>query len=66
MLEARATTGVDASFRSSLEDVVTIVKRLGPYCHSLDDLVTVAQLGIDHDSQLRFLINLLAVPPPKR
>ena len=49
---------VQDNFRDALKDVLTIVEKLSPHCHTLDDLISVAKLAVEDDSQLRLLMSL--------
>ena len=50
------------TFRSDLEDTIAVLQKVGPHCQSLDDLVSICQLGLKSDAQCRFLISLLTAP----
>ncbi len=65
MLEPRLV-GVEEDFRSSIQDVVAIGEKLASYCKTTEDLVTIAKLALEHDAQLRLLINLISTPASKR
>lgn len=47
---------MEALFRSSLEDVITFLERVGPSCNSLDEILDVARLATINDGQLRMLM----------
>ena len=44
-------------FRSALKDVIAIVKKLAPYCTSVDDLIGMAELGLENSGQLALLMD---------
>lgn len=45
-------------FREALKDVVMVLQRLSPHCRSLADAVSVCQVALENDSQLRLLMSL--------
>jgi hypothetical protein len=47
------------AFRSSLEDCVPILERLGPLAASHDELIGMLKLGIENEAQLRLLLNYM-------
>lgn len=49
----------EASFRSTLEDLLLVATKLSPYCQQTSDLVGMVQLAIDNDGQLKLLIKLV-------
>lgn len=51
---------IEASFRSSLQDVIEVAKRLSPHCESVDDLVELLELALTNDGQLRFVMGKVA------
>ena len=57
-----ATEETEASFRSSLEDVVTITEKLSPYCRTVEDLLGMVRLALENDGQLHLLMGLVAQP----
>lgn len=57
MAEQKAATD---SFRESLKDVVTIAEKLAPYCQTIDDLVSMANLALENDGQLKLLMSIVA------
>lgn len=44
-------------FRKSLEDVRDVTIALGPYCSTPDELLSMVELGIQNDGQLRLLLS---------
>ena len=52
----------EASFRESLEEVLTILQRIMPYCTDGDDLLAVLQLAMNSPAQARFLMTLISSP----
>lgn len=53
-------TTLEDSFRSSLQDVITIASKLTACCGTTEDLVNVCKLALENDSQLKMLIALVA------
>ena len=47
---------VESSFRKALEDILPIIQRLSPPCRTLEELVSMVELGIVNDAQLRMLM----------
>lgn len=47
------------SFRSSLEDVITIAEKLTPLCETVSDLVGMVRLATENDGQLKLLYELV-------
>jgi hypothetical protein len=47
---------VEDSFRSSLQDVVTISEKLAPHCASVEEMTGMIKLALDNDGQLRLLM----------
>ena len=47
----------EASFRASLEDVITMAEGLSKHCKTLDDLVGMARLALENEGQLRMLMS---------
>lgn len=47
---------IEASFRSSLEEVLVVVERLTPFCNSLEELTGLLRLGLENDAQLRLIL----------
>ena len=66
MLEQKQVQDGRESFRQSLEDLVVLVKRLAPFCSSVEHLTSIASLALENDAQLEFLINLMSNQAPKR
>lgn len=64
-MRAMTADDIEASFRSSLKDVVEIAEKLAPHCKSVDELVDMLKLAIENDGQLRFLMGRV-IPRPKR
>lgn len=58
MAEQKASA--EESFRESLKDVVTIAEKLTPYCQTIDDLVSMANLALENDGQLRLIMSIVA------
>lgn len=54
------------SFRSSLEDLITIADGLKKHCVTVEDLISVSRLALDSDGQLKILMDLVAVQNNKR
>lgn len=46
--------------RSALEDTIAVVKKLGPLCKDVQDLVDLCELGLLNDAQLRLIMDRLA------
>ncbi len=57
---------MELSFRNSLEDAVALVGALGKSCPATSDLIEVLKIGLDSDSQLRFLMGLLQTIPAEK
>ena len=55
----------EVSFRSSLEDVITVVRNLGGYCSSFDDLTQMCELACLSDGQLRLIMRTVLEPEPQ-
>ena len=64
-MRAMTADDIEASFRSSLKDVVEIAEKLSPHCKSVDELVDMLKRAIENDGQLRFLMGRV-IPRPKR
>lgn len=45
----------EASFRSSLEDVIVVVKKLSPLCKTPEELIGLCELAVSNDAQLTLL-----------
>ncbi len=54
------------SFRSSLEDVLTITEKLAFLCQNMDELNGMLKLALDNDAQLRLLMQQVLDQPKKR
>lgn len=50
---------VEAGFRDSLKDLLVIVPKLIPFCGNINDLVSMVQLALENDGQLRLLMSLV-------
>ena len=46
----------EQGFRSSLEDVIAVVEKLGRVCQTTEELVEVCRLALTSDAQLRLLM----------
>jgi hypothetical protein len=60
MPEPKVQETVEDRFRSTLRDVVEVIKKLAPECGSVDDLVGMCELAMKNDGQLRLLLNMVA------
>ena len=43
-------------FRDELKTVAVIIAKLEPYCKTLDDLLSVINLAVENDGQMRLLM----------
>lgn len=59
---AEGKASPESAFRDSLEDVLTILQRIMPYCTDGDDLMAVLQLAMNSPAQARFLMTLISSP----
>lgn len=50
---------VEASFRSSLEDVLLVVKKLAPFCASAEEMCGMIALALENDGQNKLLYALM-------
>lgn len=60
MAENQQAITPEQSFRDSLGDVITIVRKLSPLCKDTDELIGLCSLAIDNDAQLRLLMGQVA------
>jgi hypothetical protein len=51
---------VEASFKESIKDAVTLLVKLNPHCKTVGDVVNILQLALDNESQLHLLMSLVA------
>lgn len=58
-------TSTEGSFRSSLEDVITVVDGLKSFCTTPDELAGLCRLALENDAQLRILLATLTDPVKK-
>lgn len=49
--------GPEDKFRSSLQDVVTIARKLALYCTTVEDFINMVHLAVENDGQLRLLMS---------
>lgn len=56
---ANDSVAKENAFRSSLEDCVPILERLGPLAMSHEELIGMLKLGIENEAQLRLLLNYM-------
>ena len=47
-------------YRSSLEDTILLLKKLGPTCGDLEELIGVLELATKNDSQLQLILQMVA------
>lgn len=47
---------VEDRFRSALQDVVVIVRKLAPLCKDIEELVGLAQSALENDGVLHLLL----------
>ena len=47
---------IEVNFRSSLEDVLTVIEKMETYCGTIPELIGVLRLGLENDAQLRLLL----------
>lgn len=59
-MERKATQEEMESFRSSLEDLLTIADKMIPYCKTTEEIIGMARLATENDGQLRLLMSLIA------
>lgn len=64
--DAKRLASAEDSFRSSLEDLVTIAEKIAPHCTYTKDLVSVVKVALENDAQLGFLMSLVASQVGKR
>ncbi len=57
--ESSDTADLVTSFQSSLEDVITVVQKLGPHCNGLDELVGMCESGMHSAATARLLMKLV-------
>jgi hypothetical protein len=51
---------VERSFRTALEDVVSIIRKLSPYCNKFDEMIEMVEHGMINDGQLRLLMHIIS------
>ncbi len=49
----------EEKFRESLRDLLVIVKRLGPHCADVGELVGILEHALENPAQLRLLVSKL-------
>lgn len=49
----------EEKFRSSLQDVAAITERLSSVCKTPEEMVSVINLAMENDAQLRILMKLV-------
>ena len=54
-----------AQTRDSLQDVITIVDRLEPYCQTVSELSEMLTLALENDGQMRLLLDKIVKKPKK-
>ena len=64
MAESKPTA--EESFRASLEDVVSIAERLGPYCGSVEELAEMCKLALNNAAQAKLLLEKVTGGQPRR
>ena len=47
---------VEARFKESLQDVLEVAEKLSPYCHSVEDLLTLLHAALKDDAHLRLIM----------
>lgn len=58
MNEVSKQTELEDNYRSSLQDVIVVAQKLSPYCKTVDELLSMVQLALENDGQLRLLITI--------
>ena len=58
MNEVSKQTELEGNYRSSLQDVIVVAQKLSPYCKTVDELLSMVQLALENDGQLRLLITI--------
>ncbi len=53
---------IEAGFRRTLEDVIDVLTRLGPYCNSFEELLSMCDLATKNEAQLRLLLSEVTRP----
>lgn len=53
-------TSKEDEYRSSLEDVVSLLKKLSPLSDSVADLLGIMALALENEAQFRILMKLVA------
>lgn len=48
-----------SDFRESLKDLAVIAQKLMPFCATIEEMLSIIQLAIENDGQLRLLMNLV-------
>lgn len=49
----------EKGFRSSIEDFLVVTHLLLPLCSSPEEMLTIGELALENDAQLRILIKLV-------
>ena len=49
------------TFCESLKDAVAILVRLSPHCRTMEELMSVCELALENDGQLRLLLATLSM-----
>lgn len=61
--EVTQEQAIEQSFRSSLDDTISVLEGLAPLCEDIPEMVKMLELAINNDAQLRLIMSHLA---PKR
>lgn len=56
----------ETEFRDRLQDLLIVLKGIGPHTRTLEGLANVVELAMDNDHQLRMLMSLVENSKPKR
>lgn len=46
-------------FRGELKDAAVLIAKLEPYCKTIEELLSVVNLAVENDGQLRLLMPLV-------
>ena len=51
---------VEASFHSSIQDVMVIAQKLLPHCRTVEELIGMVGLALENEGQLRLLMSVVS------
>lgn len=57
---------IKESFKSSLEDTISILEKISPLCENIDDLIGMLNFALKNDSQLALIMHQIAPKQMRR